>query len=115
VAAHLALDLSTVSRHVASLHRQGLVDRSPDPADGRASLLHVTATGEEVLRAAMDQRRQLLSSALSSWTPQERQALADLLARLDDDLATAISALTDHDHTPAPAGVPHQPLQGAAR
>jgi DNA-binding MarR family transcriptional regulator len=115
LANHLNLDLSTVSRHVTSLHRQGLVDRSPDPADGRASLLQVTEQGEAVLRHAMDQRRALLTAALSSWTAAERATLATLLARLDDDLVTAIAALTGHDpHHPA-APKPHPPLQGAAR
>lgn len=116
LAAHLGLDLSTVSRHVTSLHKQGLVDRSPDPADGRASLLQVTPRGEEVLGAVMDQRRALLTSALSSWTDDEREALATMLARLDDDLASAIAALTEHDHPSHPSTVTaHQPLQGAAR
>jgi DNA-binding MarR family transcriptional regulator len=114
LASHLNLDLSTVSRHVASLHRQGLVDRSPDPADGRASLLELTGSGETVLRRAMDQRRELLTAALSSWTADERTTLATLLARLDDDLVTAISALAEHDHVPS-APKPHPPLQGAAR
>jgi DNA-binding MarR family transcriptional regulator len=115
IASHLALDLSTVSRHVSSLHKQGLVDRSPDPADGRASLLQVTARGEEVLRAAMDQRRALLAAALSSWTPEERKELAALLARLDDDLMTAISALTVHQPVSAPHPALQGPPQGAAR
>ena len=33
------LDVSTVSRHVAQLHSAGLIERTPDPADGRAHLI----------------------------------------------------------------------------
>ena len=44
--ARLGLDKSTVSRQVASLVDLGLVDRAPDPADGRAQVL--TAVGRGV-------------------------------------------------------------------
>src|SRR4029450_13686475 len=36
LAASAILDASTVSRHVAQLHGAGLIERTPDPIDGRA-------------------------------------------------------------------------------
>ena len=41
-------DPSTVSRQVAALVRNGLVERLADPDDGRASLLAATPTGQRV-------------------------------------------------------------------
>src|SRR5436309_648324 len=38
LAEEFGLDKSTMSRHVSTLIRLGLVDRDPDPVDGRAFL-----------------------------------------------------------------------------
>ena len=45
----LHLDLSSVSRQVATLVEEGWVSRERDPADSRAWLLELTATGRDVL------------------------------------------------------------------
>lgn len=44
----------TASLLVAALERQGLVERVPDPADGRARLIRLSARGREAARHAMD-------------------------------------------------------------
>ncbi|MEX2503458.1 MAG: MarR family transcriptional regulator, partial [Egicoccus sp.] len=44
----MGLDVSTVSRHVTRLEQDGYVTRSPDPDDGRASLLTTTEAGRAV-------------------------------------------------------------------
>src|ERR1700760_1526656 len=44
----LPADPSTVSRQVATLVKDGFVERRADPQDGRASLLVVTERGEQV-------------------------------------------------------------------
>src|SRR5688572_8855841 len=49
LAAEHALDPSTISRAVAALGRAGLVARTADPSDGRASTLHLTDHGHAVL------------------------------------------------------------------
>src|SRR4051794_9905488 len=40
----------SMTRTLACLEREGLVERMPDPADGRSSLVSVNATGRERLR-----------------------------------------------------------------
>jgi DNA-binding MarR family transcriptional regulator len=40
----------TVTRTLGCLEREGLVERTPDPADGRSALVSVNATGRERLR-----------------------------------------------------------------
>src|SRR6185295_6119403 len=48
LAAELFLEKSTASRVVATLERKGYVDRTPDPRDGRALVLTVTAAGRKL-------------------------------------------------------------------
>jgi DNA-binding MarR family transcriptional regulator len=71
---------------VASLEARGLVERHPDPQDGRRVVLSVTAAGLEVLRNKRGARTEQLAKALSSgFTDAEvRQlrAAAPLLERL---------------------------------
>jgi DNA-binding MarR family transcriptional regulator len=52
LAARTVLSRSRVSRLVDELVDRGLVERQPDPTDGRASFAHLTVTGREALRAA---------------------------------------------------------------
>lgn len=40
----------TITRTLGCLEREGLVDRTPDPADGRSNLISVNADGRERLR-----------------------------------------------------------------
>jgi DNA-binding MarR family transcriptional regulator len=40
----------TVTRTLGCLEREGLLERTPDPADGRSSLVSINATGRERLR-----------------------------------------------------------------
>ncbi len=75
------LDTSTVSRHLTQLERAGLIERSPDPQDGRAQRVGLSAEGRRQLRAAMDRRRELMISSLQGWTDEEIDAFNHLLAR----------------------------------
>src|SRR5690349_19479342 len=45
---------SVVSRQVGELEARGLVARRPDPADGRAGLVRLTAAGLAVLSTVVD-------------------------------------------------------------
>ena len=46
------LTKGTVSQTIAALHRKGLVEKQPDPADGRRIHLILTRTGERMVREA---------------------------------------------------------------
>ena len=82
----LDLDASTVSRHVRTLEDRGLVDRTTDPADGRATRLAVTDEGRERLEAGAARRRALVADMLQDWSPEDRETLRRLLTRLADDV-----------------------------
>ena len=88
VADSTALDLSTVSRHLRALEDAGLLTRSPDPDDRRASLLSLTDEGRVALDHAVRTRTALLESATAAWPAEDVAALTSLLARLAHDLET---------------------------
>lgn len=79
------LDPSTVSRHVAQLVRRGLVERRPDPLDGRAVQLVPTPSGQAMVVSMGQQRDAVLRSVLSGWSAQDIALLAGLLHRFNDD------------------------------
>jgi len=80
------LDASTVSRHVAQLTGLGLVERTPDPDDGRASLLAITADGGAQLEQAFERRRALLAQCLDAWPEDDLSQLDQLLTRFVSDV-----------------------------
>jgi len=86
LAAHCALDPSTISRAVAALVRDGLVRRAADPSDGRASTLALTPHGREVLDGTNAWYEEELAEALKGWTADDLATLSALLQRFCDDL-----------------------------
>ena len=71
---------------LAGLEARGLIERHPDPLDGRRVVLSVTAAGQEVLRSRRNARTEQLARALTNgFTPTELNQLmaaAPLLERL---------------------------------
>ncbi|MCX4881976.1 MULTISPECIES: MarR family winged helix-turn-helix transcriptional regulator [unclassified Streptomyces] len=78
----LVVDMSVTSRHVAHLAERGWIDRSPDPADKRSRILHLTPTGLARLEALSERTTQLLADRLSDWSDDEVSQLTRLMARL---------------------------------
>jgi DNA-binding MarR family transcriptional regulator len=87
IACDVRLDLSTVSRHLRNLLAEGYVERTEDPADGRAHRVVPTDAGLEVLEAVVASRAAVLGSALAHWSAADRKTLTTLMRRLADDLA----------------------------
>lgn len=81
LAALANLDASTVSRHVQQLHRSGLIDRTPDPADGRAQRVALSSLGRTRLKEGMARRRALLTRSFEGWHRDDVRTLDELLAR----------------------------------
>jgi DNA-binding MarR family transcriptional regulator len=76
-----AIDKGAVSRQVAKLEALGLVERTPDPFDGRAHLLSLTEYGRSRLAEVAKQRRRWYDERLADWTGAEIAELAHQLAR----------------------------------
>lgn len=79
----LHADPSTVSRQTAALVREGLVERRPDPDDGRACRLAATDRGERVFEHNRHRRDVHIAQILRGWTPAEVTALTGLLDRFN--------------------------------
>ena len=92
----MCLDLSTVSRQVPSLEKQGWVERTRDPDDHRAQLLELTPAGNDMLHAVRRSRAEVLAQLLPDWSTADMRQFAAQLARFNDDVTAhrqdAISA-----------------------
>lgn len=78
-----AVHKSTVSRGLAHLEELGLVERLPDPTDGRARLVRVTKEALTRVREVRKHRHEQLASELDHWDSGDVSALAALLNRLN--------------------------------
>ncbi|MFV0137591.1 MarR family winged helix-turn-helix transcriptional regulator [Streptomyces sp. HMX87] len=81
LAAHYALDKSTVSRQVAAMERAGLVERRLDPEDHRVQLLHLTQAGRSILAQVTASRRTAVRERLADWPEQDLLRFAAYLER----------------------------------
>ncbi|MFC0002956.1 MarR family winged helix-turn-helix transcriptional regulator [Micromonospora siamensis] len=86
LAARLNLDGSTVTRQVAALQRDGLIDRAPDPTDGRGTVISPTPAGLHRMAAVQAARVRLYGDMLADWDPADRDNLAEMLRRLNEAL-----------------------------
>jgi DNA-binding MarR family transcriptional regulator len=78
----------TATRIVARLDEAGLVERTPDPADGRAYLVSLSAEGRALLRRIRRRKDEYLARRLRGLDRADIEALeraADVLERLLDE------------------------------
>ena len=100
-------DPSTVSRQVAALVKDGLLERRADQGDGRASLLVVTEKAQAVLAEHDEIRISHFADMLDGWTPEDLRRFAILLAQFTDDFerSSEFTPLSEKvGHRPASAG-----------
>ncbi|GAA2272951.1 MarR family transcriptional regulator [Nonomuraea roseoviolacea subsp. roseoviolacea] len=71
-----------VTQLVTRLERDGLVERRPDPRDGRAVLVHITEAGRRIGRARHEDRTRHLLPLVARLTPEQRRAIAGALPAL---------------------------------
>ncbi|MEU8654625.1 MarR family winged helix-turn-helix transcriptional regulator [Streptomyces sp. NPDC048737] len=81
LAAHYALDKSTVSRQVSALERAGLIERRREPADHRVHVLHLTDAGRDILAQVTESRRAAFRERLAGWPEGDLERFAEYLAR----------------------------------
>jgi DNA-binding MarR family transcriptional regulator len=81
LAAHYALDKSTVSRQVAALERARLIERRVDPDDHRVQVLHLTAAGRRILAQVTESRRTAFRERLAGWPREDLERFAAYLVR----------------------------------
>lgn len=86
LAQYLGLDVSTVSRQVQQLEQRGLVDRSPDPLDGRASLLELSIPGREIMQKMRDAWCETVADVVNTWKPGDIERFGTLMDRFVSDV-----------------------------
>ncbi|WP_406071949.1 MarR family winged helix-turn-helix transcriptional regulator [Micromonospora sp. NBC_01638] len=86
LAARLNLDGSTVTRQVSALQRDGLITRTPDPSDGRGTVISPTTAGLQRMAAVRHARTRLYGEMLADWPAEDRETLALMLRRLNEAL-----------------------------
>jgi DNA-binding MarR family transcriptional regulator len=83
LAARVVLSRSRVSRVVDEMVRAGLVEKVPDPTDGRAAFAVITEVGRAALRrAAPGYLAGVEAHFLAHLTPEERATIATGLGRV---------------------------------
>ncbi len=75
----------TITRTLACLEREGLIDRASDPQDGRSSLVSVNGAGRERLRRLRGRKNAYLARRMRDLTDEEVETLeraAEILERM---------------------------------
>jgi DNA-binding MarR family transcriptional regulator len=85
LAADVGLDRSVVSRHATRLERSGLIERRPDPADQRATLLSLTGYGRQAVQEMRQRLAAVFDEYLDDWPAPEATLFATLLRRFTED------------------------------
>ncbi len=97
-------DASTVSRQVAAMVRDGLVERRADPVDGRASVLVATEKALAIYADHNRVRNEYLARMLRNWSDDDCRQFATLMARFAKDAFRSQFVASAAHHPPAPAG-----------
>lgn len=80
---HQTLSTSgTMTNRVNRLVERGLVERLPNPDDGRGVVVRLTEAGRAAVQAALSELLAFERSVLAAISPDERAQLAALLRRL---------------------------------
>jgi DNA-binding MarR family transcriptional regulator len=83
LALHFGLGKATVSRQLKVLAQLGLIERRPDPGDGRAHVLALTEEGRQRLESARTARRKRWHVVLGTWPIDDVLLMAGMLARFN--------------------------------
>ncbi|MDQ0787945.1 DNA-binding MarR family transcriptional regulator [Streptomyces sp. B3I7] len=102
----LAVDMSVTSRHVAHVADRGWIERSPDPADRRSRILHLTQPGRDRLEDLSRRTTELLADRLSDWSDDEVVQLIRLMTRLRASFGDCRSTASARLPHPAPGTAP---------
>jgi DNA-binding MarR family transcriptional regulator len=81
------LEMALVSREVRSLEASAHVRRTPDPRDGRASIVALTAKGRRAYEAYREATDEIIAESFSQWSAKDLTTLATLLERVAHDFA----------------------------
>jgi DNA-binding MarR family transcriptional regulator len=81
IAESFEIDKGAISRQIVHLEELGLVTRTPDPDDGRATLVAASEDAVRRMEDVADHRRKWLDEQLGEWSSAELDDFVDSLAR----------------------------------
>ncbi|MFD0785122.1 MarR family winged helix-turn-helix transcriptional regulator [Micromonospora azadirachtae] len=84
LAGRLGIGKGTLSRQIRALEELGLVRRTPDPTDRRASQLSLTEEGRQRFDAARTARMDHIRRVLESWPDRDVSEFGRLLGQFND-------------------------------
>src|SRR3982750_4005573 len=73
----------TMTRTIHALLDEGLIERTPDPLDGRVAWLKVTPAGSRLLQRARQRQTEFLAARLKKLPDEDREVLDRAAAVLD--------------------------------
>jgi len=80
------IEQPSMAQMLARMERDGLIRRTPDPADGRSSLISLTEEAVAKLPAARQALEEGRERVLSGFSVDEVQTLVQLMRRLNQNL-----------------------------
>src|SRR5580704_6517020 len=86
LAARLGLTLPTVSGVLADLDRAGFIERHPDPADRRRTIVQVVPAQAAVIGEWLDGAVKPLARVLDKLSPSEQEAFLKAMDLLETEL-----------------------------
>jgi len=86
----LGRDATTVSRQVAGLEEAGLVERSPCPDDGRATVVTITKAGSKLVEQTISLTLALRGRAMKGISKAEAKTLVNALSRMLNNLKNEV-------------------------
>ena len=77
-----SVEQPTMANTLNRMERDGLIARTPDPADGRSALIGLTKLGRQRANEALASGREVNGIALSGLSPAEREQWVELMRRV---------------------------------
>lgn len=79
------------------LERPGYIERNPNPADRRSSVVSITAAGQDSLRRITERLEAALDPLIESLSPREREAVLRFLITANDAYLSLHAEAFDDD------------------
>lgn len=89
------IEQPSMAQVLARMERDGLIRRTPDPNDGRSSLISLTETALASLPAARAALSEGSEQALAGFSEDEVATLLSLLRRLNENLDRLVAQETE--------------------